>query len=730
MKTKRLEASFCPPAILLCLAWAMHAEPPSAKTVARADWFPFQPGSALEPGVIGMEDWLEKPAGKHGPVQAEGDRFQFTDGTPIKFWGVNLAYAENCAPSKADADFTAARLAKYGINAVRLHKFTYPADENGIGDENDSTQMTPAGLERLDYFSAQLREHGIYSGWSHTYGFHVTPGERSRLLAYDEIAQKLHGNTYGFINLAEDVQDLLIQMVVNLLNHKNPHTGLTYAHDPALAYLELQNEDDIFFYTNPDAFNACPTYKKYFIERFSDWVKAKYGTQEKLAQAWGGALKPGESIAARNLVPETSPWMFSDAHLPGTTGGERQRLLDTAQHFHELQDQFYARFVKAIRATGYRGALCGSPWQAPAMLPHYLNLASDARVGFIDRHDYFEGGLFGSMLRHPGSGDLSSGLQQVANHPFSLSEWIHVYPDLINAEGPPIIAAYGLGLQGWDASFIFQSHSGPPAFDDRAGWLPWGVWDADVPTQLGQFPALARMVLRGDVREGAVISTRRVSADDLASGRFNFNDRVEQKGDVKTFGGSVPAEALAAGRVLVEFTKTKQPSTLPELAKFRDGSALRSNTGQLRWDTSGDGFFTINSAGTKAVVGFAGGLPQKLGDVTIALQCPFASIFLTALDPHATLATARRALLCAVARSCNTGFTYSPADNKPVDNGYAPILLEPVQASIAFAGRKIAAVNVLDQAGCPTQRTRAVTDGRFTIDGTKDHTLYYEIVFK
>src|ERR1019366_3234904 len=483
------------------------------KTLAGPDWFTFEPGDDLGASVIGMENWLEKPAGRRGAVQVAGDRFQFADGTPVKFWGVNLAYDYGCAPAKADAEFTAARFAKYGINAVRLHKFTYPTDQSGIADPNDSTRMTPEGLDRLDYFSVKLRQRGIYYAWSHTYGFHVTPGQRDRLFAYDEIAKNLKGNTCGFINLAEDVQDLLIKTVVNLLKHTNPHTGLSYAADPALAYIELQNEDDIFFYTTTDAFNACPTYKKLFIARFSDWLKAKYVSEENLQRAWGDALNPGESLAAKNIVPQTNPWFYGDGNLPQQTGGNRQRLLDTAQHFHELQNKFYTRFVKAIRDAGYQGALCGSPWQAPAMLPHYLNLRSDALVGFIDRHNYFEGGLFGSMLRQPGGGYFSSGLQQVADRPFGLSEWIHVYPSLYSAEGPAIVAAYGLGLQGWDASFVFQSHVNAHTFNDRVGWLPWGVWEGDVPAQLGQYPALARMIYRGDVQQGEIISTRRVSQD-------------------------------------------------------------------------------------------------------------------------------------------------------------------------------------------------------------------------
>jgi len=270
-------------------------------TLAGPDWFAFTPSKTPGPSVISMNDWLEQPAGRRGGVRIVGDRFQFTDGTPVKFWGVNLSYGGGCAPSKPDADLTAARYAQYGVNAVRLHKFSYPKNQMGIGDLNDSTRMDPAGLDRLDYFSAQLKKQGVYFGWSHTYGYQVVPGDRKRLLAYDEIEKNLKGKTYAFINFAEDVQDLMIEMVVNLLQHQNPYTGLTYAAEPALCFLELQNEDDIFFYTSETAFKACPTYQKHFTQRFSDWLKAKYGSEEHLQKAWGSALKSGENLLALRL---------------------------------------------------------------------------------------------------------------------------------------------------------------------------------------------------------------------------------------------------------------------------------------------------------------------------------------------------------------------------------------------------------------------------------------------
>ena len=43
---------------------------------------------------------------------------------------------------------------------------------------------------------------------------------------------------------------------------------------------------------------------------------------------------------------------------------------------------------------------------------------------------------------------LSTGLQQVASRPFSVSEWLAVHPQETTAAETVIMAAYGMGLQG------------------------------------------------------------------------------------------------------------------------------------------------------------------------------------------------------------------------------------------------------------------------------------------
>jgi hypothetical protein len=157
---------------------------------------------------------------------------------------------------------------------------------------------------------------------------------------------------------------------------------------------------------------------------------------------------------------------------------------------------------------------------------------------------------------------------------------------------------------------------------------------------------------------------------------------------------------------------------------------ITSATGQLRWDYSGQGYFTVDTPGAKAVVGFAERKEQRLGSATITLQCPYASLLLTAARKEETLSNAKSALISAVARNCNTGFKFLTFDNRVLDNGKGPVMLEPVKATITISDREIAAVNVLDHDGKRTGKTLDVRNGTFAIDGTRDKALYYEVVFK
>ena len=106
------------------------------------DWYPFAPRNTTEPGEIGMQDWLEKPAGVHGRLVRRDDKL-FYNGRAVKLWGLNNTYS-TCAPAKELADKRAAFYPKYGINSVRLHKY---ADGTGWAGIQSAETVSRLGAE-------------------------------------------------------------------------------------------------------------------------------------------------------------------------------------------------------------------------------------------------------------------------------------------------------------------------------------------------------------------------------------------------------------------------------------------------------------------------------------------------------------------------------------------------------------------------------------------------------
>lgn len=378
-----------------------------------------------------------------------------------------------------------------------------------------------------------------------------------------------------------------------------------------------------------------------------------------------------------------------------------------------------------MRAIGYQGEIISSNWQAGRAVSHYYNLHSDQRFSMVDRHNYFSGA--GNMLSMPGGGILSTGLQQVLDHPFSISEWIHVFPNQYGAEGPAIIGAYGMGLQDWDASFMFQNR------DDGTYSSKLGEhrWDVTVPQIFALFPAISRQVLRNDVKTSSFSVPLNVNYDSLLQGEIGFTDKVEQRGDYKILStDKVPVETLAIARVGVKFTDKDIKTPSFDVTPFIQEKMVKSATGQLQWhygDNPKGGYFTIDSAGTKAVVGFAQGKTFDLSDVCITSYAPFSAVFLTAHGKTGTIATDNRLLLVAVAKVHNTDMKYY-YDNL-VSKGREPVMMEPILAEIYLERSDAATVYVCDQDGNRTKKTIPIINGSFTIDGAQTKTIYYEIAY-
>lgn len=709
-----------------------------SQNIENADdlWFEWQPQNSAEAGVIGMGHWLDAPAGKHGWLNISGSGFEFEDGTPVQFWGVNHS-GTGCGPEREEADRRAAWYAKMGVNAIRMHKFTYSS--SAYGNPKNSTELTEEGWSRLDYYWSRLKEKGIYHGWSPVFNHYLVDNDSNRVIAYRELKENLKGNTIYLVNFAPDLQRIMFDLATHLLSHRNPYTGLRYADDPALIFYELQNEDNIFW-LSPDKLESVPTYKKMFCRQFSMWLKDKYGTQKNLEEAWGPEgmdmfpkYMTGENLYEENIYPIA--WFPNFTPESINNSASPRRMLDNAAFLYETQRDYYLRFAQIIRGTGYKGPLVGSCWQAGQGVIHYYNLHTDYLTGVIDRHNYFaarphriEPGPFPdkTMLAWPGSGLFSSGLHAVKGSPFVLSEWISKMPNEWIAEGPAIIGIYGMGFQGWDASYHFNA--GNAGFTNTMG-TPVNVYNTNNITQIGQFPALARMIQRKDVQEGQLLPNRNVHIPSLKEGKIGFTESLRQQGDIKQLGGDVPIEALALGRLELEFTDEFEPTVLPDWSKWTSNRVVKSNTGQLEWDYSQKdrGFFTVNTDGTRAIVGFTEGREFTLGDISIQTDNPFAIIYITSLEKNKTIANSDSLLVTTLARARNTGMKYKYTEGEDILEtvGEAPLLVEPVSAKITFRAMRFSSATALDHDGRITDKTLPVRRGKLILNGSKNKTIWY-----
>jgi hypothetical protein len=704
----------------------------------KTQWFEFKPSDESLSATISMENWLDKPAGKRGFVQMKNDKLVFEDGTQVKFWGTNLgSHLPLMKPEEAVkwAEF----LSRFGFNGVRFHKFTWDATD-GIY----STIITDENWKSHDFLCHELRNKGIYYGWSHIYGHRVLPGDSSRLLAYHELAatkfswSHLNGSTSAIVNFAEDLQNLNIELTVNMLNHINPHTGLRYADDPALSFIEFQNEDNIFWGAIEETLKQTPTYRAILCRKFSLWLKAKYGTDEQLKKAWNHeGLPKGETIEAENIYPQPNHGFFSWEYEQAIKEGRlvKQNVLDKAEFLYEEQMKFYRKFETAIRNTGYKGPLVASCWQAGTGLAHLLNLHADAEVGIIDRHNYFGGGQGhqlavgkfdnAAMVSKIGSGLYSAGLQQVANRPFAFSEWMSLIPNEWTAESSPIIAVYGMGLQGWDASYVFATDY--PKYSSTI--QTHGIYNANSPTQMALYPALVRMIYRGDIKEGEMVVNRKVDLSSVLKGETPLNETVEQDFDRKVIEGAFPLQYMAAGKVILSFADENKTELLDNLSSFWKDSVMTSTTNQLKWSEKGKGFFTINTAGTKGFVGFSNQQEFKLNEVNIQTDNDFAVILVTSLEREKGISESNKILITTMARAKNTNMEFNENHSELLSIGKAPILLEPVKLTLSINRKEKPTITVLDHLGNKTSQTIQNKKGKWLLNSLETKAIYYLIEY-
>ncbi len=137
---------------------------------------------------------------------------------------------------------------------------------------------------------------------------------------------------------------------------------------------------------------------------------------------------------------------------------------------------------------------------------------------------------------------------------------------------------------------------------------------------------------------------------------------------------------------------------------------------------------SVNTPRTQAAYGLIGGASHDLGDASFAVKTRYAMIALSSLtdDP---IRASRSLLLTAVGRAENTGAAYNVLHTARKVLGSAPILLEPIEATVSIrCAAKLRVRPIRNDGSAGTDLATTYSEGRLTFNiGAADAAWHYRI---
>lgn len=429
---------------LLCGA----PEPP-VTYVANGEWkavnmscVQVQEGSALDLSAL-----VDKPAGKQGRVMiGEGGDLVFAaaPSQPVRMLGFNGFPSEIWKESDGDVFRSKVKLfaeaaRRQGYSLFRVHGLL---DRTLCEGATEDMSIRPDKLDRWDFLLSQLKREGIYC---HLVIFSFGLYERSAV----------DGTTFT----ERDKHKLQLYLggewerkrfrygAETILNHVNPYTGLAWKNDPAIAFVEFYNEQELGLDRMGKTISDFPDAKAYLEREWRKWLCARHGTH--LPPALAAELK-GKSLDA--------------APLPSLD----DRTSELANEFALFRMHVSAECAKwcerVVRDTGYEGLT--TQYNASKKIGDSAVRWQVSQV--VDMHAYYQHpiggwGTAGNIVKQDSSLADAAGYWRSANstrlsgRPFIVSEFNHCFWNPYQHECGVVFGAYS-SLQGFSA---LEIHSGP-----------------------------------------------------------------------------------------------------------------------------------------------------------------------------------------------------------------------------------------------------------------------------
>lgn len=656
-------------------------KPEIPKPEDRTGWFPFIPEEDnYGPGaVIDFTAELDKPSGRHGELKTAKDgNLEFKDGTQAKFWGTNIV-GNDVFRSHTDTDKMVKRLAKLGVNMVRLHHMDAWWAEDGIfkGVTGTTRTLSPDSLEKLDYLIYKLKDAGIYIFMDML--VHRKPKVNDGIADFDKVPA-------GFkevIFFDEKLQELTKEYITELLTHTNQYTKTAYKDESAIVMTEIVNESSLFYFDKNAEIPGA--YRTKLDALFNGFLTTRYKNMAELKKAWDkfgdSDLSPSEDIASNSVHRASFNYNYEDWTKSGSTASAG-RAADTKEFYYQTELDFYKKFYDIIRSLDAKILIAGSNhwerWDA--------DLKANAALDFVDRHSYWDHPSGGwtmqdnlSFTDKPMIKSKQNCIAELAHNrvygkPFTVTEYNSLIPNQYRAGFPVIMAAYSR-LNGWDAMLQFN-FSNP-------GWENSLNYFTDIstcPDMLSSWAPAVFIYRRGYVSPSPEKLVEYVSDDNIFSNKNS---------SFKLINNDYTAP------LMIKSYKTFDPSESykkfnPKLTK----DAALSLTQELYWNFK-KGIFQINADKIQGVAGFlkASNESFRFKNLRVKSDNIYASIFISSID-KAQLTNSSKILLNTVARMDNTGTKYSPSHTSVIYGGTSPILLEPVYSTLKMTLSRFKSVKI------------------------------------
>jgi hypothetical protein len=671
----------------------------------KIDWLYTNP-SIIDP--MGVE-----PAGTHGYVLVNEDgNFEFEDGTPIRFWSLQLGDDINIG-SVENAELMCKKIRQMGFNMIKI---TSPLDTEGEWDVFDN--MIKFCKDEGIYVYVQLN-----GGW---------PWEARKMLPdywdYNHPkAQKIHMRT--------------------IMEHYNPYTNMSYKDDPQFVFSQITNEQSFHSkwrgYSNGIWNDSYGVYTDLITGHFQDWVIEKYPTFEELNNSWVESNVPvfyaGEELNYPNNIQivKWDDWEnFSNV-----------RFQDTTIFLADLHENYYIEF---------RDFLVDDVGVKSLILPnnHYYGMAELERrqvTDVIDQHSYYghprqpnNGGevmIKTPEVKSPNKNIISYiAIDTIGGMPMTISESNHDFPSIYSNEMPLFVSSY-TSFHDWDQWTYFIVHTRDlmsPTFNHVPealnSWFDSG--------RMALMPAASKIFIDSYVKPGEKIIN--ISHTQEVVNDYRHNKRTSDF----NIPGLRNDFTLTNRLQIVDFNASYEKNIddyYNEFDLIEPKSPYTTDTGELTLD-SNKGYFVINAPKVQGFVGETQEDTIKLDYMELNIPPKgnnFSSVVLIPLDDK-KLYDSNHILLTAVGRTEPSETQWDADKRGYLDDswchwcnqhyGEEPVLVEGISGRIKIkSGADKANVQVLNSSGLRTDKTISYSqDGDwFAFDiSDMDETLWYEIVFE